>query len=167
MRTTSADAFINYVQNLEIDAELNTTMAGHATPIDSQYHSPRVTTPDRSSTESDQKENGSRVVMNGSSITVTEGDLLQPERIHNGIVFNVIKKGDLSPSNRSQDSYNNEVAECVQIDCPGKEMDAASSDSENGDDNSATARSPTETPDYNPADHSGTDSANDQTIVDS
>ncbi|XP_061343675.1 triacylglycerol lipase SDP1 isoform X2 [Gastrolobium bilobum] len=138
MRTTSANLFIDFVQNLE-------------------------------STESDQKENGNRIVMNGSSIMVTEGDLLQPERIHNGIVFNVVKKEDLSPSNRSHDfdSYNNEHAEDVQIDFPGKEMDAASSASENGDDDSSTAKSLTETSNYNTTDHSGTDLGKDQSIVDS
>lgn len=167
MRTTSADMFIDFVRNLEVDTDLNTSMVGHASPRDFQYHSPRLTTPDRRSAESDQKENGSRIVMNGSSIMVTEGDLLQPERIHNGIVFNVIKKEDLSPSNRSHDSYSNEVAECVQIDSPAKETDAASSASEDGDDDSATAKSLTEITDYNSADLSGIDSGKDRSIVDS
>ncbi|KAJ1382118.1 Triacylglycerol lipase [Sesbania bispinosa] len=171
MRTTSANMFIDFVQNLEVDTELNRGMDSHASPHDFQHHSPRLTTPDRCSenSESDQKENGNRVAMNGSSIMVTEGDFLQPERIHNGIVFNVVKKEDLTSSNRSHDydSNNNEVAECVQIDCPGKEMDAASSDSENEDDDSPTASSLTEKPDSNPTDHSGTDLSKDQSIIDS
>lgn len=63
---------------------------------------------------------------------VGKGDLLQPERIHNGIVFNVVKKEDLTPSNRSHDS-DSVAEECVQLDCPEKETDASST-SEDGDD---------------------------------
>ncbi|XP_057424512.1 triacylglycerol lipase SDP1-like [Lotus japonicus] len=174
MRTTSADMFRDFVRNLEVDPKINS----HASFHDFQYHnhSPRLATPDRSSetSESDQKENVNRLVaMNGSSIMVTEGCLLQPERIHNGIVFNVVRKEGLSPSNRSHDSdsYHNEIAECVQIDCPEKEMDAASSASENADDDSATettpARSLTETPEYNPSDISSVDLGKDQSIDDS
>lgn len=173
MRTTSANLFIDFVQNLEVDTELNRGVGTNISPRNFQYHSPRHTTPDRCSenSESDQRENGNRVSMNGSSIMVTEGDLLQPERILNGIVFNVVKKEDLTPSNKSHDydSYtNNEVAECVQIECPGKEMDdAASSASENGDGDSTTARPLTETPDFNPTDNSRKDLGKDQSIVDS
>jgi TAG lipase/steryl ester hydrolase/phospholipase A2/LPA acyltransferase len=149
MRTTSADLFVDFVQNLEVGTELNRGTGTNFSPRDFQYHSPRFPTPDRcfENSESDQRENGNRVVMNGSSITVTEGDLLQPERILNGVVFNVVKKEDLTPSSRSDDndSYNNDVAECVQIECPGKEMDdTASTASENGDDESSTARTLTE-----------------------
>ncbi|RDX92637.1 Triacylglycerol lipase SDP1, partial [Mucuna pruriens] len=170
MRTTSANMFIDFLQNLEVDTELNKGLVSHASPHDFQYRSsPRLTTPDRNSdsTESEQREIGNRVV-NGSSILVTEGDLLQPERILNGIVFNVVKKENLTPSNRSHDlvNYYNEVAECVQDECPGKEMDASSSASEYGDDESTPAKSLTETPDINSMDHhSGADSGMDQSIV--
>jgi len=145
MRTTSADRFIDFVQNLEVDTDLNRGMGCSFSPREFQYHSPRLTTPDRCSenSESDLRENGNRVVMNGSSIILTEGDFLQPERMLNGIVFNVVKKEDFTPSSRSHDydSYNNEVAECLHIECPEKEMDdAASSASENGDDESSAAR---------------------------
>lgn len=174
MRTTSADMFIDFVKNLEVDTELNRGMGATVSPHNFQYHSSRLTTPDRCSeiSESDQKENGNnRVVMNGSSITVTEGDLLQPERIHNGIVFNVVRKEDLTPSNRSHDyddSYGNEVAESVQIYCPGNEKDDdASSASADGDDNySATARSLTDTPDSYLTVHSSTDLGKDQSTAD-
>nr|KAJ0204591.1 hypothetical protein LSAT_V11C500287240 [Lactuca sativa] len=61
---------------------------------------------------------------------------IMPERIHNGIVFNVVRKGDLTPSNRTHDSENNSLsdsaAECVQLDSPEKDMDG-SSGSECGD----------------------------------
>nr|KYP59860.1 Lipase 4 [Cajanus cajan] len=145
MRTRSADMFIDYIQNLEVDTELNRGKVALTSPRDFLHHS-------------------SRVVMNGSNIMVTEGDLLQPERIHNGIVFNVVKKEDLTPSNRNRDC-NNEVAECVQIDFPGKEMDAASSASENGDDDSTMARSLPETPNYSSTDGSSTGLGKDQSIA--
>ncbi|XP_020236970.1 triacylglycerol lipase SDP1 [Cajanus cajan] len=166
MRTTSANMFVDFLQNLEVDTEPNKGLVSHANPHDFQYRSPRLTTPDRNSdsTESEQREIGNRVV-NGSSILVTEGDFLQPERIHNGIVFNVVKKGNLTPLNRNHDSenYNSEVAECVHDECPQKEMDGASSTSECGDDESTPTRSSTETPNYNSNGSSGID----QSIVDS
>ncbi|KAK4377971.1 hypothetical protein RND71_004267 [Anisodus tanguticus] len=140
MRTTSADKFIDFVQNLEIGSRLNKgltidlnnivpQMAGSRDPFSP---SPRVTTPDRNSdTEFDQRDFSIRVPAGSSSITVGEGDLLQPERTNNGIVFNVVRKGDLTPSNRSLDSENNSsvqdaIAECVQLESPEKEMDISS-----------------------------------------
>lgn len=140
MRTTSADKFIDFVQNLEIDTRMNKTGMGTLNNIPIQMAG--RATPDRTSssdTENEQRDFGVRTPVGNSSITVGEGDLLQPERIQNGIVFNVVRKEGLTPSNRSHDSEHNSsaydsVAECVQIDCPDKEMDAFSV-SENGDDN--------------------------------
>ncbi|KAM3288625.1 triacylglycerol lipase SDP1 [Capsicum chacoense] len=154
MRTTSADKFIDFVQNLEIGSRLNRglsidlnnivpQMPGRdpfspsprvATPPgrDPFSPSPRVTTPDRTSdTEFDQRDFSIRVPAGSASIMVSEGDLLQPERTNNGIVFNVVRKGDLTPSNRSLDSENNSsvqdaTAECVQMESPEKEMDISS-----------------------------------------
>ncbi|KAK7378090.1 hypothetical protein VNO80_03526 [Phaseolus coccineus] len=170
MRTTSANMFIDFLQNLEVDTEPNKGLVSHANPNDFQYRNPRLTTLDRNcdSTESEQREIGNRVV-NGSRILVTAGDFLQPERIHNGIVFNVVKKEDVTPLNRSHDfeNFTDEVAECVQDECPGKEMDAASSASEHGDDESTPATSLTASPDYTSVDHhSGTDSSMNRSIVD-
>jgi TAG lipase/steryl ester hydrolase/phospholipase A2/LPA acyltransferase len=131
MRTASANMFVDFLQNLEVvDTELNRGVVAHASPRDIQYHSFRLTGPERNS-ESEQKEIDNRVA-NGSSIVLTEGDLLQTEKIHNGIVFNVVKKEALKPSDRCLDfgNYNNQVVECDQIDSPGKEMDTASSDSD-------------------------------------
>ncbi|KHN14920.1 Triacylglycerol lipase SDP1 [Glycine soja] len=170
MRTTSANMFVDFLQNLDVDTDQNNKgLVSRANPNDFQYRSPRLATLDRNSdsTESEPREIGNRV-FNVSSILVTEGDLLQPERIHNGIVFNVVKKEDLSPLSSSShgfENYNIEVAECVQDECPGKEIDAASSASEHGDDEESTvARSLTETQDYNSMDHH---SGMDQSIVDS
>ncbi|CAI9787522.1 unnamed protein product [Fraxinus pennsylvanica] len=146
MRTTSADKFIDFVQNLEIDSRMNRGMTGHLNNLvipvagrDQIHQGSRVTTPDRTSdTEFDQRENSNRSSMSSASIMVAEGDFLQPERIQNGIVFNVVRKEALTPSNRSHDSENNSsphelVPDCVQLDCPEKETDA-SSVSEYGDD---------------------------------
>lgn len=172
MRTTSANKFIDFVQNLDVETDLARGLMAHPNSHafqtgarDSYNHSPR-TTPDRGSeNEFDQREFGSRTSVNGSSIMVTEGDLLQTERIHNGIVFNVVKKGELSLSSRSHDSYDSEVAE-VQIDCPEKEMDA-SSESEFGDDiNNAASCASEAALDPNHTDHSGIDGRSDQSVVD-
>ncbi|KAI9082074.1 hypothetical protein K1719_035999 [Acacia pycnantha] len=138
MRTASANMFVDFVQSLDFDSELN---RGTAAPSNRQAaqsnHVSRASTPD--------------------SIMVNEGDFLQPERIHNGIVFNVVKKEDFAQS-RTHDleQLDPEVAECVvQIDCPGKEMDAASSASDSGDNDSTTADSLI-------TDHSTTDVSKDQ-----
>lgn len=146
MRTTSADKFIDFVQNLELGSRLNKGLTIDLNNLVPQMAgrdlfspSPRVTTPDRTSdTEFDQRDFSIRVPASSSSIMVGEGDLLQPERTNNGIVFNVVRKGDLTPSNRSLDSENNSsvqdtVAEFVQLDSPEKEMDI-SSVSEDGED---------------------------------
>ncbi|KAI4348636.1 hypothetical protein L6164_009338 [Bauhinia variegata] len=144
MRTTSASMFIDFVQSLDFDAEQNRGLVVHPNSSAVQYNpSPRITTPDRSSEGTEfERDFGSKTATNGSSIMVTEGDLLQPERVHNGILLNVVKKEDL---NRSQshdfENYNNPGAEPVQIDCPGKEMEGASTASECGDEDSPIAKS--------------------------
>jgi TAG lipase/steryl ester hydrolase/phospholipase A2/LPA acyltransferase len=120
MRTTSADKFIDFVQNL--DGDYRGPMAA------------RVMIPDRvSENDFDQTDGGIRTPAGGSSssIMVTEGDFLQTERIHNGIVFNVVKREDLE-----QPNGNHEEAECVSVtlDCPEKELDSSSeSDHTDGD----------------------------------
>lgn len=174
MRTTSAEKFIHFVQNLDVDAELNRGLMANPNSITLQivgnnqyYHSPMVT-PDRSSegTDFDQRDLGNRVSTNGSSIMVTEGDLLQPERTHNGIVFNVVKKEDLTVSTRSHDaeSYSSDIPECVQLDCLEKEIDASSA-SEYGDDIVSTTNS-LNVPDSTSGDHSGIDDGSSPPVVD-
>lgn len=150
MRTTSADQFVDFVQNLEIDTRMNRGTMGHLSSAGIQpatreqmHHGLRVTTPDRTSSDTEYDQFGSRTptpVGSSSSIMVAEGDLLQPERFQNGIVFNVVRKEVLTPSARSQESpsehnssTHESVAECVQLDCSEKEMDTTSI-SESGDD---------------------------------
>ncbi|KAL7597825.1 hypothetical protein Lser_V15G26255 [Lactuca serriola] len=127
-RTTSVDQFVEFVQNLDSDSKMNKAIM--------VCQNLRVIPPDWiSDPESDHRDAGAARVSSGS-ITVAAGDLLQPERIHNGIVFNVVRKGDLTPSNRTHDSENNSpsdsAAECVQLNSPEKDMDG-SSGSECGD----------------------------------
>ncbi|KAK3217983.1 hypothetical protein Dsin_011953 [Dipteronia sinensis] len=168
MRTTSANKFIEFVQHLDVETELAKGLMTHPSSPAFQmggrdpfsHNSPRTASDRSSENEFDHRELGNKTSSNSSSIMVSEGDLLQPERIYNGIMFNVVKKEELALSNRSQDleNYNSEVAE-EQIDCPEKEIDA-SSDSELGDDISTTANSQNDTsPDPNCSrDHSGTQS---------
>ncbi|XP_017255390.1 triacylglycerol lipase SDP1-like isoform X2 [Daucus carota subsp. sativus] len=131
MRTTSADLFVDFVQNLDGDLKSNKGIMVpnstiHISARDSNPQSPRVTTPDRSSDmDSDQRDVINRASMNSSSILVAEGELLQAERIHNGIVFNIVKKEEMTPSNRSLDSDS--VAACMQLESPAKEIDGSSS----------------------------------------
>ncbi|KAL5546465.1 hypothetical protein UlMin_006152 [Ulmus minor] len=172
MRTASANKFVDFVQNLDIEVELNknfivspnsTTQGANS----DYFHSPRGTASDRSSesTDFDQREFRSRVSPNGSSIMISEGDLLQPERTQNGILFNIVKKEELT-SNRSTDSenYNNETAECVQLDCLEKESSA--SDCEDVD-NTPENCSKEAVCDCNLTDHSGADEGKDHSFLDS
>ncbi|KAK1293083.1 Triacylglycerol lipase SDP1 [Acorus calamus] len=121
MRTVSANKFINFVQGLDIEVELNRTWSRE----EEMAGRDRVTTPDRVSENSDcdVQNVSNRGPVTGSSIMVSEGDLLQPERMQNGIVFNVVRKEDLSHAhNRGGESdlyhmVQDVVPECVQLEC--------------------------------------------------
>ncbi|KAJ6425950.1 hypothetical protein OIU84_026513 [Salix udensis] len=135
MRTTSANKFIDFVQTLDVDSELTKGFVYHPNSPGSQIggrdlhnQMSRVTTPDRKSeSEFDPRDFSISICTGGSSITVSEGDLLQSERIHNGFVLNVVRKEDLALPNRIHESHKWEVPEFVQLDCPEKDMDASSS----------------------------------------
>lgn len=142
MRTASANKFIDFVQSLDMDIETKQTLTGHlnSAVMQTVCRESRGAEFDRNSenTEYEQWDSRSRAGMSGTGcITVNEGDLLQPERIHNGIIFNVVKKENLTVSGRSNDSGSHTslpspAAECVQIECPERETDA-SSESEHDD----------------------------------
>ncbi|KAL4201327.1 hypothetical protein AMTRI_Chr02g215500 [Amborella trichopoda] len=157
MRTASANKFVSYVQSLDIDGEVNKAWpkdevlqhVNNTNEIEASMENPLGSctkdgycnqckhTSDRN-LESLECEVGIRVVPSSttSSIMVSEGDLLQPERIHNGIVFSVVKKEDLSASTTSKSSDSEPlcspqglVAECVQLDPPGSsDMEGESDD---------------------------------------
>ncbi|KAH6828706.1 Patatin-like phospholipase family protein [Perilla frutescens var. hirtella] len=134
MRTTSADKFVDFVQNLELVDSRTNRGTGATAQSDAEYD--------------DQREFSSRPLATCSSaIVVAEGDLLQPERVDNGgIVFNVVKRSALTPASRSYDSdqHNDSpqdsspvavgvgVAELEQHETLDNDMDDASSIS--GDD---------------------------------
>lgn len=150
MRTASAHKFINFVQNLELDLEFNRirrreedadglTSHSNSTPL---HTSPRVTTPDRSSdnTDSESRDSSNRGIAAGvsASIIVSEGDLIQPERIENGIVFNVVRREALnqiqrSSSDVSEQQRNSSAAadvENLQMECCEDVSSTASEDEE-------------------------------------
>uniref|UniRef100_A0ACD5WGC0 Uncharacterized protein n=1 Tax=Avena sativa TaxID=4498 RepID=A0ACD5WGC0_AVESA len=107
MRTASADKFINFIQNLEIDSEFDrvptvehdTTgiLSGSTFPRDPYpTNGSRVTTPDRCTEVSETDDNS-------ASIAVSEGDLLQPERTTSGILLNFVRREEPF-AQRSSDS---------------------------------------------------------------
>ncbi|XP_042519559.1 triacylglycerol lipase SDP1-like [Macadamia integrifolia] len=176
MRTMSANKFIEFVKNLDIDAELNKSWTRedelkgfqsnsyviHMARKDPYNHSFSLAVADRSSEnmEFDQQDGSNGVLATTSSITVTEGDLLQPERINNGIVFNVVKKEDLRSQRRhdSDSHYSSSqrpVAECVQLESLGKDMDASSASECDEDDATVSKCINDMASHHNPEDHSG------------
>ncbi|KAF5747959.1 Patatin-like phospholipase family protein isoform 1 [Tripterygium wilfordii] len=175
MRTTSANKFVDFVQNLDIDSELAKTLMSHPNSPGSQMggrdsynQSPRMTSPGRISENMfEQRDFSGRGPGNGSSILVTEGDLLQPERISNGFVFNIVKKEDLAMSTRGHDmeTCSNDVAECVQLECPEKDMDASSSSEFEDEDVTSANFIHGAASCGNCMDHSGEEDTNDQGVV--
>ncbi|KAG8055323.1 hypothetical protein GUJ93_ZPchr0001g30990 [Zizania palustris] len=155
MRTASANKFISFVQNLEIDTEFRTISSRENRtdvvtpllvaqtiargPVDSL-----PITPDRSlgSSGSDPRDSNVHRSPFGSSksIMVPEGDLLQPEKIENGILFNVVKRDILLASTSGaelQGSQQEADVETVQTEC----FYGASDDDDvglNADDEAAT-----------------------------
>ncbi|KAJ6802738.1 triacylglycerol lipase SDP1 [Iris pallida] len=148
MRTASAQKFINYVQNLELDSGINRTWSreddtettSQMVGTDSYYNNSRVTTPGRSAenTDSESREFGDRGVQvtASTSIMVSEGDLLQPERIRNGIVFNVVRKEVLNLAARSSSGSEQQQDSSPEADVENLKMescDDTSSVSEHGE----------------------------------
>ncbi|KAL1201496.1 Triacylglycerol lipase SDP1 [Cardamine amara subsp. amara] len=122
MRTASANKFIDFVQSLDIDIALTRGFS-------SSPNSPAVPGGPFSPTSrsmvahSESESNSNHLGANNSSITVSEGDLLQPERTSNGFVLNVVKRENFGMSIGNQ---NTELPESVQLDIPEKEMDDSS-----------------------------------------
>ncbi|KAL6893842.1 hypothetical protein ACP4OV_007940 [Aristida adscensionis] len=150
MRTTSADKFINFIQNLEIDTEFSRactagdettgTLSGSTFPNDLHPNN-SSTTPDRCievpETESCHTGN-SRASQSSTptSISVSEGDLLQPERTTNGILLNIVKRDAMvarheSASELGESSYAEAYVEtCDAVsgsDCTEDNKNAAES----------------------------------------
>lgn len=140
MRTASANKFISFVQNLEIVTEFraispredesgivtpNTNfLAAQATGREPIDDSTRPNTPDRSSGNSGCDPLETAVPRSpfgpSTSIMVSEGDLLQPEKIENGILFNVVRRDTLLASTggvEPQGSSQETDVETVQTEC--------------------------------------------------
>ncbi|CAL4973927.1 unnamed protein product [Urochloa decumbens] len=131
MRTASANKFISFVQNLEIDTEFRTIpsredesdiVTPNASSLAAQAISREAT--DRSFDNSgfDSHDNTTPRMTFGpsASIVVSEGDLLQPEKTENGILFNVVRRDTLLGSSsgvESQGSPREPDVETVQTEC--------------------------------------------------
>ncbi|KAK8925643.1 Triacylglycerol lipase SDP1 [Platanthera zijinensis] len=125
MRTASANRFIIFMQNLEANSDLKCSLkdddADCSGRRDSCYNSFRGST-DRSSVNSDSDSRESAKFPTASTrILVNEGDLLQPERIHNGIMLSVVRRNSLSSPRttgdfeQQQSSPTETDAEVMQI----------------------------------------------------
>lgn len=117
MRTASADKFISFIHNLEIDTELtrSRTEEGDTAGILSEptfQNDPRpnnissVTTPGRctENSETESCDTVNTIVNQAStptSLAVSEGDFLQPGSTTNGILLNIVKRDALQAQNDS------------------------------------------------------------------
>jgi TAG lipase/steryl ester hydrolase/phospholipase A2/LPA acyltransferase len=138
MRTASADNFINFIQNLEIDSEFDrvltieddsTGILSGSTNTRDPYptNSSTVTTPDRC-TEVSETESCN------TGIAVSEGDLLQPERTTSGILLNFVRREDLF----AQQNSGTDVAESSLPEAYVDRMHLGSGDAKSGSDNDSS-----------------------------
>ncbi|KAK6124879.1 hypothetical protein DH2020_041382 [Rehmannia glutinosa] len=111
MRTTSADKFVDFVQNLEVDSRMNRGMMGQMGGRDQIHQGLRVATPDRTGSLA------ARTDSQRHSVQCCEERSLDAE------------ESRFEQNGSPHDS----VAECVQLDSLEKEM-GSSSASESGDD---------------------------------
>ncbi|XP_052147850.1 triacylglycerol lipase SDP1-like [Oryza glaberrima] len=144
MRTSSADMFINFIQNLEIESEFNTgNSSGSTVSKDSCPNNNSGVTAQGTDRSTDTSETGSCNTGNNiasqpstsTSIAVSEGELLQPERSTNGILINVVKRKSVFGEHESEaetesyvDTTNLDTCDAISAsDCPGDNKDAADS----------------------------------------
>jgi TAG lipase/steryl ester hydrolase/phospholipase A2/LPA acyltransferase len=138
MRTASADNFINFIQNLEIDSEFDrvltieddsTGILSGSTNTRDPYptNSSTVTTPDRC-TEVSETESCN------TGIAVSEGDLLQPERTTSGILLNFVRREDLF----AQQNSGTDVAESSLPEAYVDRMHLGSGDAKSGSDSDSS-----------------------------
>lgn len=135
MRTASANLFTDFVHGLDVDIALARGFTSSSPnspavpgPVSPSFSPRSRSVAAQSEGEADKRETSS--VLGGARITVTEGDLLQPERTSNGFVLNVVRREDLGMS------VGNEMPESVQLDIHEREMDNSSvSEHDQEDDN--------------------------------
>jgi hypothetical protein len=129
MRTASANKFISFVQNLEIDTEFRTipsrenltdlvtpnagSLAAHAVNREATDRSLDISALDIHDTATPRSTFG-----RSTSIVVSEGDLLQPEKIENGILFNVVRRDTLLRRSFVDDDMTRSAWDIVQSFAP-------------------------------------------------
>ncbi|ONK78433.1 uncharacterized protein A4U43_C02F18710 [Asparagus officinalis] len=116
MRTASAHKFINFVQNLELDLDFNRVWPREEDPESLALRSNRSS----DNTDSESRESSHRT----ASIMVSEGDLIQPERIHNGIVFNVVRREVINPIQRSSSESEQQQSSLAEADVENLHMES-------------------------------------------
>ncbi|KAK1319315.1 Triacylglycerol lipase SDP1 [Acorus calamus] len=104
MRTTSANTFINFLEGLSVEAESNRTWSREEEieNVHSNAVMIQVAVGASEKMETDVQNINNRSPMNTSSIMAPEGDLLQPESVPNGIVFNIVRKEELTHAHSSK-----------------------------------------------------------------
>lgn len=119
MRTASAQKFINYVQNLEIDMDFKTreddncsnSSVNNTNSSNNMNNSNNEIAGSANNSDNESRDFGlagsNRV---GQIIVVSEGDLLQPEKTNNGILFNVVRRESVF-GNRSSEIENFHMAD--------------------------------------------------------
>lgn len=119
MRTASAQKFISYVQNLEIDMDLkmqeddncSNSSINNTNSSDNTNNIINEITASANNSDNESRDSGvagrNRV---GQIIMVSEGDILLPEKTNSGIMFNVVRREAVS-GNRSGEFENLHMAD--------------------------------------------------------
>ncbi|KAI4985895.1 hypothetical protein ZWY2020_018525 [Hordeum vulgare] len=143
MRTSSADQFINFIQNLEIESEFDRfrTIEGDSTGIFTGPIFPRdpyptnisrAATPDGPDACTEVSETESC----NTGIAVSEGDLLQPGRTTNGIQLNFVRREALfARHNGDADAAGSSLPEAYVDRTHSESGDAVSAASDSSEDN--------------------------------
>nr|CAD1821955.1 unnamed protein product [Ananas comosus var. bracteatus] len=88
------------------------------------YSNSRVTTPDRSSENTDTETGNCRAHLGAPNrIMISEGDLLQPERMQNGILFNVVRREALL-GNRGSDFEQQQQTASAEADIESAQVES-------------------------------------------
>uniref|UniRef100_A0A0D9W0K8 PNPLA domain-containing protein n=1 Tax=Leersia perrieri TaxID=77586 RepID=A0A0D9W0K8_9ORYZ len=153
MRTSSADMFINFIQNLEIDSEFNkgfsiegenagdisgSTLSNDSCPNNSSRVTAQDTDRSKCFSETGSCNTSNNIASQPSTSTstaVSEGNLLQPERTANAILINVIKRKSVFAEHDNEaetesyvDTTHLDTCDAISAsDCPGDNKNAADS----------------------------------------
>lgn len=133
MRTISADKVVEYFENADFNVDTRYRSQIIRTETMNQISSTEdlpvpVLVPDSNSISRRNSDSAEFDQVISSSIMVAEGDFLQTEKHPNGILLNVVKKDALTtttttPHSNHTSPYTSTVAECFQLDIPGRDLD--------------------------------------------